>query len=47
MTVQVTPSDATLGAELSNVRLNDLDDETWGEVEDAFNEHGVLVIHDQ
>jgi alpha-ketoglutarate-dependent 2,4-dichlorophenoxyacetate dioxygenase len=39
--------EATLGAELSNVRLSDLDDETWGEVEDAFNEHGVLVIHDQ
>jgi len=47
MTVQVTPLDATLGAELGNVRLNDLDDETWGEVEDAFNEYGVLVLHDQ
>jgi alpha-ketoglutarate-dependent taurine dioxygenase len=47
VTVQVTPSDATLGAELSNVRLNDLDDETWREVEEAFNEYGVLVIHDQ
>jgi alpha-ketoglutarate-dependent taurine dioxygenase len=47
VTVQVTPLDATLGAELSNVRLNDLDEQTWGEVEDAFNEYGVLVIHDQ
>jgi alpha-ketoglutarate-dependent taurine dioxygenase len=47
VTVQATPFDATLGAELSDVRLNDLDDETWGEVERAFNEYGVLVIHDQ
>lgn len=47
VTVRVTPLDATLGAELSNVELNDLDDETWREVEDAFNEYGVLVVHDQ
>ena len=47
MTVQVTPLDATLGAELSNVRLNDLDDESWKQVEDAFNTYGVLVVHDQ
>ncbi|MBO0692597.1 MAG: TauD/TfdA family dioxygenase [Acidimicrobiaceae bacterium] len=41
------PFDATLGAELSNIRLNDLDDVTWKEVEDAFNTYGVLVVHDQ
>ncbi|MCL2395420.1 MAG: TauD/TfdA family dioxygenase, partial [Acidimicrobiaceae bacterium] len=39
--------DATLGAELGNVRLNDLDDETWKRVEEAFNTYGVLVAHDQ
>ena len=47
MTVEVTPLDATLGAELSNVRLSELNDESWKEVEDAFNTYGVLVVHDQ
>jgi alpha-ketoglutarate-dependent 2,4-dichlorophenoxyacetate dioxygenase len=47
VTVQVKPLDATLGAELSDVRLNDLDDESWKQVEDAFNTYGVLVAHDQ
>ncbi|MCL2393749.1 MAG: TauD/TfdA family dioxygenase [Acidimicrobiaceae bacterium] len=46
-TVQVAPLDATLGAELSNVSLKDLDDASWRVVEDAFNTYGVIVAHDQ
>lgn len=47
MTVQITPMDATLGAEVSNVSIRDLSDEDFKEIEDAFNEYGVLVFHDQ
>lgn len=47
MTVKVTPLDATVGAEVSNVHLAEMDDATWKEVEDAFNAHAVLVFHDQ
>lgn len=47
MSIEVTPLDATLGAELSNVGLAELDDEAWAEIEDAFNEYAVLVFHDQ
>ena len=43
----VEPVDATLGAVVTGVRLADLDDETWSEVEAAFHEHAVLIFPGQ
>jgi len=45
--MKVEPLDATLGAVVSGVRLADLDDATWRAVEDAFNQHAVLVFPGQ
>lgn len=45
--MKVEPLDATLGAVVTDVRLADLDDATWAEVEAAFHEHGVLVFPGQ
>ena len=40
--------DAPIGAEVLGVDLSeDMDDETFGEIEDAFNAHSVLVFRDQ
>jgi alpha-ketoglutarate-dependent taurine dioxygenase len=45
--VTVEPIDATLGAVVTGVKLAALDDDTWAEIEAAFNDHGVLVFPDQ
>jgi len=45
--MRIEPLDATLGAVVTDVRLADLDDDTWTEVEAAFHEHAVLVFPDQ
>jgi alpha-ketoglutarate-dependent taurine dioxygenase len=43
--ITVTPIDGcTLGAVVTDVRLADLDDATWQQVEAAFHEHAVLVF---
>ncbi|HYD10218.1 MAG TPA: TauD/TfdA family dioxygenase, partial [Acidimicrobiales bacterium] len=47
MAISVAPLDATLGAVVTDVRLADLDDATWAELEAAFHEHAVLVFPDQ
>ena len=47
MRVHVQRLDATLGAVLTGVRLAELDDATWREIERAFHEHAVLVFPDQ
>lgn len=39
--------DATLGAVVTGVRLNDLDDATFAKIEDAWHSHGVLVFPEQ
>ena len=36
--------DATLGAVVTDVDLNDVDDETWGHIHAAFLRYGVLVF---
>jgi alpha-ketoglutarate-dependent taurine dioxygenase len=44
MSCEVRPSDATLGAVVTGVRLAALGDADWRAIEDAFHEHGVLVF---
>ena len=46
-TVQVAAVDATLGAVVTGVRLAQLTDAEWAEIERAFHEHAVLVFPDQ
>ena len=43
----VTPTEATLGATITNVDLSDLDDLTWRVVENAFHEFGALIFPNQ
>ncbi|MBW2282282.1 MAG: TauD/TfdA family dioxygenase [Deltaproteobacteria bacterium] len=46
--IEVRPiADATLGARVSGVDLRKLDDATFGEIEAAWHEHGVLVFEGQ
>ena len=47
MTPEITPTDATLGAVVSNVRLNALDDEAFALIEAAWHTHAVLVFPGQ
>ena len=47
MTAEITPSDATLGAVVSNVRLNALDDAAFAAIEAAWNTHAVLIFPGQ
>ena len=47
MTPEITPTDATLGAVVSNVRLNALDDDAFAAIEEAWHNHAVLVFADQ
>ena len=43
----ITPTDATLGAVVSNVRLAALDDEAFATIEEAWHAHAVLIFPDQ
>ena len=47
MGLTIMPSDATLGARVTDVDLDALDDETWRALEAAFHEHAVLVFPGQ
>ena len=47
MPITVTPTDATLGAIVTDVDLATLDDDTWKEIHAAFLEHGLLVFPGQ
>ena len=47
MSPEITPADATLGAVVSNVRLNALDDQAFAAVEAAWHAHGVLIFPGQ
>ena len=42
--MNIAPSTATLGAIVTDVRLNALSDGEWQTIEDAFHEHAVLVF---
>ena len=41
------PIDATLGAVVTDVDLNQVDDDTWGHIHAGFLRYGVLVFPDQ
>ena len=43
----VEPLDATLGAVVHGVRVSEMSELQWREVEAAFNEHGMLVFPEQ
>ena len=47
MTARIEPTDATLGALVTGVRLAALDDAAWRAVEDAFHQHAVLIFPGQ
>ena len=45
--IRVEPITGSIGAEISNVDLRDLDDEILDEIQDAWMAHKVLFFHDQ
>ena len=46
--MQIRPSDATLGAEVTGVDLrNPLSDADFAEIENAWHAHGVLIFPGQ
>ena len=47
MSVTITPTDATLGALVTNVHLGKMNSAEWQTVEDAFHEYGVLICPQQ
>ena len=47
MSPEITPTDATLGAVVGNVRLNALDDEAFAVIEAAWHAHGILIFPGQ
>ena len=47
MPITVTPTDATLGAVVTDVDLAEFDDATWEEIHAAFLKHGVLIFPGQ
>ena len=48
MALNIEPLTDALGAEISGIDLaGDIDDATFGAIEDAFNTYGVLVFRDQ
>jgi taurine dioxygenase len=48
MTIEIIPTRAALGAEISGIDLaQPLDDETFAMIERAYNEHGVIFFRDQ
>jgi len=47
MSLEITPTDATLAATVRGVDLSDLDDATFGKIEAAWHEFGVLIFPQQ
>jgi len=47
MEPRITPTDATLGAVVSDIELAKLDESAWKVIETAFHEHAVLVFPGQ
>ena len=47
MSPEITPTEATLGAVVGNVRLNALDDEAFAAIAAAWHAHGVLIFPGQ
>lgn len=47
MSISVTPTDATLGAIVEDINLDDMSDSDRAQVLDAFHEHAVLIFPNQ
>ena len=47
MKLQVRPTEATLGALVSDVELAALSEAEWRAIESAFNDHAVLIFPGQ
>ncbi len=47
MGMEVSPTDATLGATVRGIDLSKLDDATFGSIEDAWHEYAVLIFPEQ
>ena len=48
MGIEIVPTNATIGVEIRGVDLSKpLDDETFAEIETAFDTHGVIIFRDQ
>jgi taurine dioxygenase len=48
MTIEIIPTRAVLGAEISGIDLaQPLDDETFAMIERAYNDHSVIFFRDQ
>lgn len=47
ITLDIRPLTATLGGEVRGVQLNDVDDDTFAELRQAFLDHKVLFFRDQ
>ena len=47
MPLSIEPTDATLGAVVTGIRLGSLDKSTWPSIERAFHDHGVLIFPGQ
>ncbi|MGI9325418.1 MAG: TauD/TfdA dioxygenase family protein [Pseudomonadales bacterium] len=45
--MRITATSTAVGAELDDVDLSDLDDQTFGAILEAFNQYGVLFFRDQ
>ena len=42
--MKIQPSNATLGATITEIRLHELGDREWQAIEDALHRHAVLVF---
>jgi len=47
MALEITPTDATLGATVCGVDLNQLDDAIFDDIEAAWHEYAVLIFPEQ
>ena len=47
MSPEITPTEATLGAVVGNIRLNALDDAAFAAIQEAWHAHGVLIFPGQ
>ena len=47
LTLQIQPTDATLGAVVTGARIAALADSEWRAIERAFHEHAVLIFPGQ
>ena len=48
MSIEIVPTNAAIGAEIRGIDLSQpIDDETFANIEAAFDTHGVIILRDQ